>query len=106
MTIEQYEKLQEHEYLLYTAIERNYVMFGSLDKKKKISQIYSEVFGRKSSIMNGCSSCALREMKVLASEYFRIKKQLEETQVEAKEEIKEEQQKENKTRKARKKKEE
>ena len=28
-------------------------------------------------MMNGCGTCALREMKVLASEYYRFKQQLE-----------------------------
>lgn len=78
MTLEQYEKLKEYENLFYTSTERNYVMFGSIENKKKLSEIYTEVFNKKSNMMNGCGTCALREMKVLASEYYRMKKQLEE----------------------------
>lgn len=78
MTVEQYEKLKEYEDLLYTSSERNYVMFGSIVTKRILSEIYTEVFGKKSNMMNSCGSCALREMKLLASEYYRFKKQLEE----------------------------
>lgn len=78
MTLEQYEKLKEYDNLFYTSTERNYVMFGSIENKKKLSEIYTEVFNKKSNMMNGCGTCALREMKVLASEYYRMKKQLEE----------------------------
>ena len=67
--------------LLYTSSERNYVMFGSIETKRELSEIYTEVFNKKSNMMNSCGSCALREMKVLASEYYRFKKQLEEQTV-------------------------
>lgn len=77
MTLEQYEKLKEYDNLFYTSTERNYVMFGSVENKKKLSEIYTEVFNKKSNMMNGCGTCALREMKVLASEYYRFKQQLE-----------------------------
>lgn len=78
MTLEIYEKLKEYEKLLYTSAERNYVMFGSIVTKRILSEIYTEVFGKKSTMLNSCGSCALREMKLLASEYYRFKKQLEE----------------------------
>lgn len=97
MTLEQYEKLKEYENLFYTSTERNYVMFGSIENKKKLSEIYTEVFNKKSNMMNGCGTCALREMKVLASEYYRMKKQLEEQAL---------QEVENKPKRGRKKKEE
>ena len=77
MTLEIYEKLQEYEKLLYTSKERNYVMFGSIENKRILSEIYTEVFGKKSNMLNSCGSCALREMKALASEYYTFKKQLE-----------------------------
>lgn len=97
MTLEQYEKLKEYDNLFYTSTERNYVMFGSIENKKKLSEIYTEVFNKKSNMMNGCGTCALREMKVLASEYYRMKKQLEEQTL---------QEVENKPKRGRKKKEE
>jgi hypothetical protein len=97
MTLEQYEKLKEYDNLFYTSTERNYVMFGSIENKKKLSEIYTEVFNKKSNMMNGCGTCALREMKVLASEYYRMKKQLEEQAL---------QEVENKPKRGRKKKEE
>lgn len=97
MTLEQYEKLKEYDNLFYTSTERNYVMFGCIENKKKLSEIYTEVFNKKSNMMNGCGTCALREMKVLASEYYRMKKQLEEQTL---------QEVENKPKRGRKKKEE
>ena len=78
MTTEQYEKLKEYTELFYTATERNYVMFGSIPTKKILSEIYTEVFGKKSNMLNSCGTCALREMKALAAEYYRMNKQLEE----------------------------
>ena len=77
MTAEQYEILQENEYLFYTSTQRNYVMFGSVERKQKLSQIYAEVFNKKSNMMSGCGSCALREMKALANEYYQYKQQQE-----------------------------
>ena len=41
MTLEQYEKLKEYDNLFYTSTERNYVMFGSIENKKKLSEIYT-----------------------------------------------------------------
>lgn len=70
MTQEQYDRLTEHKDLLYTATQRNYVMFGSLERKKTLSALYAEVFNKKSKMMNGCSTCALREMKELGTLYF------------------------------------
>lgn len=99
MTLEIYEKLQEYEKLLYTSKERNYVMFGSIENKRILSEIYTEVFGKKSNMLNSCGSCALREMKELASEYYAFKIQLEEQ-----EKVQEEP--ENKPKRSRKKKEE
>lgn len=103
MTIEQYEKLKQYEKLLYTSAERNYVMFGSIEVKRELSEIYTEVFNKKSNMLNSCGSCALREMKVLASEYYRMKKQLEEQQTVVEEAL---QDVENKPKRGRKKKEE
>lgn len=104
MTIEQYEKLKQYEKLLYTSSERNYVMFGSIEVKRELSEIYTEVFNKKSNMLNSCGSCALREMKVLASEYYRMKKQLEEQQTVVEEQTL--QDVENKPKRGRKKKEE
>lgn len=70
MTKEQYDKLTEYKDLLYTAKERNYVMFGSLTKKRELSALYSEIFDKKSNMLNGCGTCALREMKELAAVYY------------------------------------
>lgn len=104
MTVEQYEKLKEYEDLLYTSSQRNYVMFGSLEKKKKLSELYTEVFNKKSNMMNSCGSCALREMKALATEYYSMEKQLEEQQTVVEEQAL--QDVENKPKRGRKKKEE
>lgn len=104
MTLEIYEKLKEYEKLLYTSSERNYVMFGSIEVKRELSEIYTEVFNKKSNMLNSCGSCALREMKVLASEYYRMKKQLEEQQTVIEEQTV--QDVENKPKRGRKKKEE
>lgn len=72
MTREQYDKLTEYKDLLYTAKERNYVMFGSMDKKRALSALYAEIFEKKSDMLNGCGSCALREMKELAAAYYQF----------------------------------
>lgn len=104
MTLEIYEKLKQYEKLLYTSSERNYVMFGSIETKRILSEIYTEVFNKKSSMMNSCGSCALREMKALANEYYRFKKQLEEQQTVVEEQTL--QDVENKPKRGRKKKEE
>lgn len=104
MTLEIYEKLKQYEKLLYTSSERNYVMFGSIEVKRELSEIYTEVFNKKSNMLNSCGSCALREMKVLASEYYRMKKQLEEQQTVVEEQTL--QDVENKPKRGRKKKEE
>lgn len=101
MTIEQYERLTEYTELFYTATERNYVMFGSIHTKKILSEIYTEVFGKKSNMLNSCGTCALREMKALATEYYRMKKQLEEQTLQEQQTIIEE----NKPKRGRKKKE-
>jgi hypothetical protein len=104
MTLEIYEKLKQYEKLLYTSAERNYVMFGSIEVKRELSGIYTEVFGKKSNMMNSCGSCALRQMKALATEYYRFKKQLEEQQTVVEEQTL--QDAENKPKRGRKKKEE
>lgn len=104
MTIEQYERLTEYTELFYTATERNYVMFGSIHTKKILSEIYTEVFGKKSNMLNSCGTCALREMKALATEYYRMKKQLEEQTLQEQQTIIEEDT-ENKPKRGRKKKE-
>lgn len=104
MTLEIYEKLKQYEKLLYTSAERNYVMFGSIEVKRELSEIYTEVFNKKSNMMNSCGSCALKEMKTLATEYYRMKKQLEEQQTVVEEQAV--QDVENKPKRGRKKKEE
>ena len=46
-----FERLAEYDNMFYTATQRNYVMFGTLDNKKKLSQLYTEVFKKKSNMM-------------------------------------------------------
>lgn len=77
MTIEQLKELANYERQLYTSKENNYVMFGSLENKRKLSALYAEIFNKKSNMLNGCGSCALREMKELAKLYFTEKSVLE-----------------------------
>ena len=74
MTEEQYNKLTEYKDILYTATQRNYVMFGTIERKQALSVIYTEVFNKKSNMMNGCGTCALRECKELGVLYFKEKK--------------------------------
>lgn len=85
MTIEQITELANYERQLYTAKECNYVMFGSLENKKKLSALYAEIFNKKSNMLNGCGSCALREMKELAKLYFAEKSVLDKQPEENKE---------------------
>ena len=77
MTKDIFLTLKNYEHHLYTAKERNYVMFGSYEIKKKMAVIYEEVYHKKSNMLNSCGSCALREMKALAADYFLMKKQVE-----------------------------
>ena len=70
MTIEQYNELKEYENLLYTASQRNYAMFGSMGKKKRLSELYTEILGKKSNMLGGCGGCALNEMKEIANAYY------------------------------------
>ena len=41
MTEEQYIELTEYKDILYTATQRNYVMFGTLERKRKLSALYA-----------------------------------------------------------------
>jgi hypothetical protein len=74
MTEEQYIRLTEYKDILYTATERNYVMFGTIQRKEGLSVLYTEVFNKKSKMLNGCGTCALRECKELGVLYFKEKK--------------------------------
>ena len=71
MTEELFIELTEYKDILYTAKERNYVMFGTLERKQKLSALYAAVFNRKSKMLNGCGTCALRECKELGTVYFK-----------------------------------
>lgn len=77
MTKDIFLTLKNYEHHLYTAKERNYVMFGSYEVKKKMADIYEETYNKKSNMLNSCGSCALREMKALAVDYFDMKKNME-----------------------------
>lgn len=84
MTEEQFIELTEYKDILYTAKERNYVMFGTLERKRKLSALYAAVFNKKSSMLNGCGTCALRECKELGTAYFKEKKEREQKAEETK----------------------
>ena len=73
MTNEQFIELSEYESQLRSAAYNNFVRFITLDRKKKLSDLYTEIFNKNSRIMNGCGTCALREMKELAQLYFKEK---------------------------------
>ena len=73
MTNEQFIELTEYESQLRSAAYNNFVRFITMDRKQKLSDLYSEIFNKKSKIMNGCGTCALREMKELAQLYFKEK---------------------------------
>lgn len=70
MTDEQYIELTEYETQLRSAAYGNFVRFVTLDKKKRLSQLYSDILKKKSNMLNGCGTCALREMKELGLLYF------------------------------------
>jgi hypothetical protein len=70
MTDEQYIELTEYETQLSSAAYGNFVRFVTLERKKRLSQLYSEIFNKKSKMLNGCGTCALREMKELGLLYF------------------------------------
>ena len=71
MTEEQYIELTEYKDILYTATQRNYVMFGTIERKRRLSALYAAVFNKKSNMLNGCGACALRECKELGTVYFK-----------------------------------
>lgn len=73
MTDEQYIELTGYETQLRSAAYSNFCRFITLDKKKRLSELYTAVMGKKSNMMNGCGSCALREMKELGLLYFKVK---------------------------------
>lgn len=73
MTDEQYIELTKYEMQLHSAYYSNYCRFITLERKKRLSQLYTEVLNKKSSMMNGCGMCALREMKELGAQYFKEK---------------------------------
>ena len=58
--------------MIYAKIlPNNYVMFGTLERKRKLSALYAAVFNKKSHMLNGCGACALRECKELGTVYFK-----------------------------------
>ena len=70
MTDEQYIELTENESQLRSAAYGNFVRFVTIEKMRKLSQLYSDIFNKKSKMLNGCGTCALREMKELGLLYF------------------------------------
>lgn len=85
MTDKEFIELQEYEDIFYTATQRNYVMFGSIEKKRRLSELYSSIFNKKSNMLSGCGRCALREAKEIAEVYYKEKeKTIEPIEVENK----------------------
>lgn len=82
MTEEQYIELTEYKDILYTATQRNYVMFGTIERKRRLSALYAAVFNKKSNMLNGCGACALRECKELGTVYFKEEQIREEKKAE------------------------
>ena len=82
MTEEQYIELTEYKDILYTATQRDYVMFGTIERKRKLSALYAAVFNKKSNMLNGCGACALRECKELGTVYFKEEQIREEKKAE------------------------
>ena len=70
MTDEQYIELTEYETQLRSAAYGNFVRFVTLESKRRLSQLYSDIFNKKSKMLNGCGTCALREMKEMGLLYF------------------------------------
>lgn len=77
MTIELYNQLKKYDNLFYTATQRNYVMFGSIEVKKELSKVYTQLFGKKSNMLSGCGTCALTEMKEIANQYYQFEQSLQ-----------------------------
>lgn len=76
MTDKEFIELQEYEEIFYTATQRNYVMFGSIEKKRRLSELYSTIFNKKSNMLSGCGRCALRETKEIAEVYYKEKEKM------------------------------
>lgn len=70
MTDEQYIELTEYETQLRSAAYGNFVRFVTIERKRRLSQLYSDIFNKKSKMLNGCGTCALREMKEMGLLYF------------------------------------
>lgn len=64
-------ELAEFEEIFYTVTQRNYIMFGNYDRKLRLSDLYYSIFKKKSNIVTGCGSCALKEVKQLAEYYYK-----------------------------------
>ena len=72
MTEEIYNELmKDYERQLYTSKELDYVSFKDLKHKKRLSEIYTVIFNKKSDMMNGCGRCALRETREIAEAYYK-----------------------------------
>lgn len=73
MTDEQYKELTEYETQLRSAAYSNFCRFITIERKKRLSELYAAIFNKKSNMMNGCGTCALREMKEMGLLYFKEK---------------------------------
>lgn len=90
MKIEDYDFLKNYEQNLFTAYKLDYSRNLPSSVLKKMDEIYKSLFGKDSGLMNGCSKCALRDLKFIASAYFEYKESMDKVQEDSFDKINEE----------------
>lgn len=77
MKTEYFEYLKNYENNLFTALKLDYSRNLPTSVLQKMSEIFKAIFNKESGLLNGCSRCALRDLKSLASAYFEAKESME-----------------------------
>lgn len=81
MTKELFEKLIPYETKLYTAYYSDFVRIPDSKMKEELAALHMEAFGNTGNIMGGCNRCVINALKNLGREYFALKKQLKEEEL-------------------------
>lgn len=78
MNGQQYKKLHPYEHHFNTALHCDYARNVTTKGFRVMTEVFEEIFKRPSKLGSGCGTCTLRDMKLLAQEYFKYKVKLEE----------------------------
>ena len=77
MTKEIYESLKQYESHLTTAVKCDFARNISKEGFINLNNAFKALFGKDSSIGNGCGKCGLRDLKRIGVEYFKYKEALQ-----------------------------